>query len=1327
MILMRSLIFYVTVLLAIVVPPNSSLYGSEVAPETEVKVLGKQDENPIWKQLWDSARALSRESKLEEALKIYQKVLILKPNIEEVKWELCRLYIALENFPEAKRIVDQLLEFDSQNIDYLISAADIAFQSGEIERAKGLYGKAYEQEPLGDHGVDALIGLAQSLLQLGKRVQAIPLLEQLYTRSEITPELLETLAFLLQQNDSLHKSAFYFSTLIRKYRVNPEIIRTTARIHQEIGLDQQAADYWENYLKEIPEALDGRHWLIDYYFSINIRKKALPHLEYLIYHGINLQEYLLKAGNIYLFTYGRADKALGYYEQYKNNFPDGKDVSQEIANIQLILANDLISIVENTGVWTLWRDLARLTPNRIGIYRAMAELLKNLEKEKEYIEVLEIIHSHVPEDWQIADQLAGQYQLYGDLQNCANLSMKLHRSAPFDRNRSLRAISCLKGAGQDYELRKVYQIYLENIADDYEVLKATLVHLGKLGDLEGLEKIYNRYLERADRSDTSHLEIVMIMVDQLIQNGMVSRISQFKETLHTPDLTGLNPKYESLESQIDFRVHITEKNYEEAEQLLREALIKEPEKIENVIELTHFYLLTDRFDEAQIMLRRAELMFVKKDSASVQSVKREIYRLKSTLSKELGQADILVRTTRDYLVKLKDPEIIEPEDFDIFMILVTYYYQKQNLEESIELLNQYRNLFITDERFLILANILSSEQLVTQEKSESGDIEGMGYKSIIRKLEAAKIWKALGRKFEAEKLLESIQSTDDNVVSAQLLLAELYQERDENLESLHIFQALSEQYPVEDYFILMTYEQLLAVGMYREFLEKASNYIELDMKGQLPENPIALSDVRLWFGIARASWALGDWEYALQIYNKIKLDLQVSISTLLKESKKDPLFKSVDTNYFWGLFGVSPSTMEILDSMMNIRFVLQNIEQPIVTLTNDYLASFIWYKRVDQEYDARDALNNREFYKAEQLYADMIQEEVVSQTDATPELATIYGRLEEEDREFELLKELDESDSGYALLKKSIDKQARKQKPNIFFHTFKDDEAGREDTIDLINDYFGLGLNFPTTDRQYLRIKAGNSTYRAHHQSGSADGNKLSANYSILFSDLLKGEITLGFEDIEETGSRNTIYDFFLRYQPSSAAKAYLSIGQAMVYDTLDAIFNDSYYQNFDGGFQANLFTKTFAGIDFSIKNYDDGNNGTQFDVWLRYRLFGERNRFDIQWDYQKIDNTDPNDQNDESGRGLHTYWRPGGYWKHLVSLSYRQELWPTGKLQSGTGYFSLRYGIGYESLESIVQEIDMNISLEIHPSILLKGTFSSEWMDDFDTRAFSAMLTYRW
>ena len=86
----------------------SPLQAAPLTPDKDIIIVNKQAEEPLWKKWWDAARMLAQEQRYDEAIEKYQAVLKQKPHIEEVSWELCKLYIAVEDYEQASILLDSL-------------------------------------------------------------------------------------------------------------------------------------------------------------------------------------------------------------------------------------------------------------------------------------------------------------------------------------------------------------------------------------------------------------------------------------------------------------------------------------------------------------------------------------------------------------------------------------------------------------------------------------------------------------------------------------------------------------------------------------------------------------------------------------------------------------------------------------------------------------------------------------------------------------------------------------------------------------------------------------------------------------------------------------------------------------------------------------------------------------------------------------------------------------------------------------------------------------------------------------------------------------------
>ena len=214
---------------------------------------------------------------------------------------------------------------------------------------------------------------------------------------------------------------------------------------------------------------------------------------HLLDKDIRPEHYLLAVANTYLYGLGRTDRALHYFQSYQEEFPQGRDVSDEITTLQLILANDLLAIVENDGVWMLWRDLARVTPDRVGIYRAMADMLEELgkEREKDLLEILRIIHIHEPEDFNIVEKISlllVKNKLYDE---CLKFLNGTRENSSAKAQYYLFRAQCEAGLAMDLQRLESYSKYLDIRPKDLSVRRDAIELSGQLGLVEKMRKVYN--------------------------------------------------------------------------------------------------------------------------------------------------------------------------------------------------------------------------------------------------------------------------------------------------------------------------------------------------------------------------------------------------------------------------------------------------------------------------------------------------------------------------------------------------------------------------------------------------------------------------------------------------------------------------------------------------------------------------------------------------------------------------------------------------------------------------------------------------------------------
>ena len=157
-----------------------TLQAAPLTPDKSITIVNQGSEGPEWKIRWDEARELAHQQKHEAAVIRYLEVLEEKPHIEEVKWELCKSYMAVGMFPEALVIIEALIESSPDKIDYLVTGGEVALEMGREDQASRYFGRALALDPGGPLSEMALLGMVDALNALDKKALTIPLKESVF-------------------------------------------------------------------------------------------------------------------------------------------------------------------------------------------------------------------------------------------------------------------------------------------------------------------------------------------------------------------------------------------------------------------------------------------------------------------------------------------------------------------------------------------------------------------------------------------------------------------------------------------------------------------------------------------------------------------------------------------------------------------------------------------------------------------------------------------------------------------------------------------------------------------------------------------------------------------------------------------------------------------------------------------------------------------------------------------------------------------------------------------------------------------------------------------
>ena len=1306
-----------SIILAVLCAAGALLVNAgPLTPEKNITVVTKEQQIPEWKTLWDEARILAARQETDAAITWYLKVLALKPHIEEVKWELSRLYLKQKQFDKALVILESLLEASPDKLDYLVSAGEAALQNRKAGLAATYFGQALALDPSGPSSELALIGMVGSLKAQGKHSIAVPLMEQLYQRGVVSSDMLLDLARFYAEQKDFDKASYYFRELIKRFQVQDDVLAEAAFSFENSKDLEAAAEQWEAYLKNHPDYREFRIKLADYYRAEKRYEDALLHLLYLMEHDIDRQRYLLAVARTYLYELGRSDRALYYFEQYQQEYPEGVDVSEEIAGLQMIMANDLLSIVENNGVWMLWRDLAEVTPGRIGIYRAMADMLRQMgpEKERQLIEILKIINAHEPADIDVVKQLVYLFRKTGRIDECGDFLDRVQGTAGHPAEIQLLQAQCQSSAGDDLGRLKSYTAYLQLRPADKNIRLLALQLAGALGLVEELEELYQASRASAPQNMTDpDFEYAV----QLSKNGLSRSAETFMDGFGPGNI---EPDKQMILTRDLALLDLDQNRPYKAEQDCRIFASSHPESADGILLLADFFLHKQDVSSARFwhgMIERLGLEL----SAAQKSL--QFYQ-ELMIDRALTKVDVYQRALVFLDARMKINRIIA-EDVEVLLFAAEHYLQTKRFDECIRLINRYRQKFKGVNRVAAMLTIARKER--SAKKMPWSDMPLEDIPLSIRIAVGEQLLR-MGRSADAEAVLTDVAAELPESVLTRYLLADLYLMRLDYNQAAAVYTDLRQQFPAETFFREQQFlvENLLDAprSIFDEF------DVVVDESGRksavLPTQELLdYPEIKLMW--ARSLWSQDRWEESLDVYGLLDTEMKRDLDSMRQQLDKIPGEQRASVQQVLGNRATFEQA-EVIDFIMSDEFVAGHLGEEIVRIGSRYYDSYRWGKIINKEMTAKSSLKAREFYQAEIDYRKLFQEEAAVTEHSYQDLATVYDRLGRYQEETVLVEKIKETNITSPDLSRITEKNIRRRQPFMFLESSYLEEKGWDGAIDITEFYSGLGLQIKPTLYQDVGVVVGLSEYGNSGGSDLASSMTILSNYSVQFSDNFEAYAKLGMEDFAEDGDTFLLYDLALKGTLERRVEFFAGVKQEPVDDTIESLLESISLRDARIGFSLDYLFGMFFGFDIDFYRYSDDNEGTQYYLWSSYRWFGDRSAVDITYSYLNLQNDLTNETVDDTAENLRLpYWSPGDYWQHLISATYKMELWPTGRLQSGTGSFSARYGLGYEKGDSLIHEVDMDILLELSPSFLVKGSVSTVLSDNYDLFTGMVSFVYRW
>jgi len=1345
-------------------------------------VLEKGQEQPQWKILWDEARQAAVAGRFDEALSRYQALLVLKNNLEEARWELARLRIHLRQWAEAATLLEILLEADSERTDYLGGLAQVLREKGQYERAVELFGRALAKKPA-DQGF--LTGLVESLLKLGRKTEALPLVEQLCRLAPANADFQRQFALLAFDAGDYETALPYLVRLAEQKNADQEILIRTAQVHARLGLAAAAA-YWQRVVVREPENAEANGWLGDYYEKKGQADRALPHLLALLGRESGNTSLLARIGTLYVKD-GQHRKAVGYFEQHLQHHPDDREILRllvksyvtlgdrekalgileryfvgnpvsdpeylEMAarlfdeagyfqkaiplyrrllavspNDQEILAalvTDLQAIGDNNGALEVWRRLAKVASNRASVYRAIAVFLEKIGRDDELLEILEQLHDLEPADEQISLQLASLYLKRAAYEEAGALYALLRKNGH-------RSVQFFEGAGQlnekllhdEQALRDNEELLvLAPARHDIRLVCARLA--GKLGFIgAAFEHLANLATVR-QLADDPELRIVRAGV--LKEGGFYkAALSDYRWLASASMGQEMRRQAWTGEAALFQDAGL---GYE-AEEALRRAMTTDTENREYYIrQLVELALQHGQSEAAESWL---QAMQIPEDSTAVVAAGADCSLHLARARFYAGKGDLrrAVRISRDLFNDSCGASEATagggPQDvmrLRVGLDFSKYLLSAGQIDEAENIANALRVDFGDRVELLVLL------EQIYRRHGQAAKADDMARRNLAaaeeefgQLLNLIGCYKEYGDLSAMARVAQVMAKREPEDLKTRFILAEIQERQGEFADAISTLQGIASEYSENSRATAEIARLFVRTGKFTDALQYCDRILE-----EQPGRP----DVILLK--ARALWGDHQWKEATEVY---KAYLATAVDeVLLTEAKQQNVALHLEPQTtFWNRItftsGRIPRVSEVVMTPAHLLDTSQEKGQ-INRLAAPLYATYRWQDIFARELAARDAVQRREYYHAAKLYGALARDYGFEES-LLFDLAGINSRLGNLGEETVLYQQLRAVNPEYPGLEEAFQRNRLKRQPLLSMEYGRRKEEGWGKYLAMDKSWQELAAWFSPRSEQELRISTTRTNYESPDDFQKLWSNRIFMSYEAKIFKGISLQLGGGVEDLDDGYPSSGIFSWALLGKLNDQVETFVDFRRENIDDTIASLIRGIVRQDTTTGVSIDLLPDLMVGGEYIFRDYSDDNQTLGYTLKSSYTVFPEPLYLRLGYNYQFLDAR----QGSASGGPLladgfaaadHPYWNPSNYWQSRFSIYFKHQFAHDMFERGIPRYYTVEYGLGHDSRGHDLQDLRGSFFVEWTKHVIVKASAEIFHLKDARTNEITCSMIYRW
>ncbi len=1370
------------------------ILNSTVLPAKSI--ISNNHSKPVWQQDWEQAREAARRGELSVAGKDYETLLKKYPGMQHARWELVGLQFRLGDLSRAAVHLELLVEAEPENISYLSGLAYVLLGTDRLDRAIIIFEDILSLAPANE---TALKNVVYICLQLKKVKRALQYQEKLHRLFPDDRGIRLGLAKLYEKLGLDDMARPHLVSLAKDPSADGKLLEMTALVHDRLGLDNLAVQYWQRVLAQQPNhsiarmklaraeekagRIDGAVRYLRPILEISpvdpailwevsrllVKEKrfaeALPYLEQSValkkfslnvlqslvevYAALGKREEIIAVLEKYfsleaeqsdlqlrhaarLFgATGRFREAVPFYRRLLAIAPDDPDILQT-------LATDLINVAQNDGKLGMRRYFKRLGPERVELYRSMAELLKKLGRTDEYLEVLEIIHDLQPSDTDITLELAGIFLEKGDLIRSLYFFERLFLAGD-------QSVDFYEGRGTLYEKSQKNKYALDDLekllrlAPDRHDIRLRAIHLaGQLGLLEKVRIHFNKM--QTYTSGKIKPDGILIIAGAFRDCGAFNQAKKLYGQLLVDNkvnkvvLGRIYLEFSKLYQKSDLVY--------EAQENFRKALLFPPEGLEEI-----FGLLGKSSATNETLIEPTQKLFTlfgnKKNTEGIIGGRNEaeegrrylnwniawlrarLFAVEGRLSEAILQASDIFYETKENLDNA--PERILALRQSIGLDLAGYYLENdqpaQGAEVCRNLLEESRASGKTgfDPLFMLL-KCYQKQKMNQKVRDVFARILFAARQDTGRVLVAAQLAEKHG--MPAQMLFWARTALDElpGSLKAKLLLAEALNIQGGKEEARGIFAALVAQHPDCDQ---------AATGLIRLLFKNGAYLKVVALCEAILERNADRVDIILLK--ARSLWALQRYPEALAVYDDFltpSADELFAGQLFLNQFKIE--IPAVEPS-FWQTItfsAKSPSTpLELALAHVGLPDDIAK-RRKILNIAVSYFSLHNWQQRFRKELAARKDVTRTAYYRAIYEYKDLIAEYRADES-LLFDLAGIYSRLDMLRDEALLYERISGLDPSFPGLQSARKRNWLKRRPRVALGGGYLREKGYFGYKSMEKEEVNASFWMSPKPQHELYVALKRIGYSSMDISSRIASRRFYLSYGNHFMNGFSLSMGAGFEDLEDGYPSTGVFNCKVAGKLGERLSGNFAVNRDLVTDTTASLMRNIIATDISSGLSLDLLPHFKVGGDYGVRYLSDNNYTLGYELWTTYQVFKEPFlvNFKYAYDFKESKNGSqagvPLD--DGFGGDDHPYWAPKNYWQNRFELFFKHQLSDDFLRRGVPRYYTLRYSLDYDALGYGAQTLAGSFFLEWTPRFIIEASTVYKSSQISRIKEMNLNAVYRW